>query len=344
MRRLDTNKKSAYRGKNRRKSNNVDEKELKKDKKRNIIETVSIKNIFKGVQKMDMRKKCKKVLNLIKKVNFLKYVIPILGIIAANIGVYEFVKMAGKWNVKIVILDLILNSVVVYLCLKIRTQEKQIEKNKEEIQGLKDKNDCLMEINDSIRSFRHDFNNIIQAIDGYIILNDMPALKKYFSKLLKECNYVKNLEILTAQASGSPAIYGVLLNKCRLAEKKDIDMNIDILMDFNKVADKAYCLSRIIGILLDNAIEASSECENKNINVQFMQFGNDPVKRIIIENTYNDKSFDPSMIFHKDYTTKKGNSGLGLWKVKEMIDKESEMLLQTTTNANMFKQEIEILV
>lgn len=274
----------------------------------------------------------------------LEILISVLGLIIANFILYHLLKI--DFNIKSILMGVILNLLFSCLLVGVYRQKKIINKMKEEINTLTLKSNSLMELNDNIRSFKHDFNNIIQAIDGYILLGDMDALKTYFSKLLKECNYVKNLELLTGKIQTNPAIYGVLLDKCRVAEGNNIDMNIDMFVDYSDMNKKAYDLSRIIGILLDNAIEATLECEKKVINVQFKEGSSENKKKIVIENTYKDNGFDTEMIFEKNYTTKKekGNSGLGLWKVKEIISKDDEVEIQTIKDENTFKQELEIFV
>ena len=274
----------------------------------------------------------------------LEILISVLGLIIANFILYQLLKI--EFNIKSILMGVVLNLLFSCLLVGVYRQKKIINKMKEEINTLTLKSDSLMELNDNIRSFKHDFNNIIQAIDGYILLGDMDALKTYFSKLLKECNYVKNLELLTGKVQTNPAIYGVLLDKCRVAEGNNIDMNIDMFVDYSDMNEKAYDLSRIIGILLDNAIEATLECEKKVINVQFKEGSSENKKKIVIENTYKDNGFDTEMIFEKNYTTKKekGNSGLGLWKVKEIISKDDEVEIQTIKDENTFKQELEIFV
>ena len=55
---------------------------------------------------------------------------------------------------------------------------------------------------------------------------------------------------------------------------------------------KIYEFTRILGILLDNAIEAASECENKIIHVSFRKEQNRRRLLVIIDNTYNQTSYD----------------------------------------------------
>lgn len=39
-------------------------------------------------------------------------------------------------------------------------------------------NKALQNLNDNLRCFKHDFSNIMQSIDGYIINNDISRIKK----------------------------------------------------------------------------------------------------------------------------------------------------------------------
>ena len=50
---------------------------------------------------------------------------------------------------------------------------------------------------------------------------------------------------------------------------KNIKINLDFFVDLNDFKINTYEFSRILGILLDNAIEAASECEEKIINIVF---------------------------------------------------------------------------
>lgn len=284
----------------------------------------------------------------LERTKILNLIILFIGIILVSLHMITNILNFKKESIFVIILCTILDIILAHFLI---IQHLQIKKDgiiDSYVDCVELKMNSLLEVNDNVRGFKHDFNNIIQAIEGYIMIGDMNSLKVYFSKLLDDCNYIKNLEIIAATNKiKDPAIYGVLLNKCKLAEKNNIKMNIDILMDFEGVDKQAYHLARILGILLDNAIEASVECEKKEINIKFREPSEEVKQRsIIIENTYNDKTFDESRIFEKNYSTKKkkGNSGLGLWKVKEIIEKETSMGLLTNKNkkSNVFQQELRL--
>ena len=63
---------------------------------------------------------------------------------------------------------------------------------------------------------------------------------------------------------------------------------------------------------------------------------------LIIENTYTNKDVNTDKIFEKGYSTKKGNTGLGLWEVRQILKKNNNLNLFTTKNDEFFTQQFEI--
>ena len=107
---------------------------------------------------------------------------------------------------------------------------------------------------------------------------------------------------------------------------------------------KIYDFTRILGILLDNAIEAANECDKKIINVTFRKDIVNDMLLIIIQNTYANKDVDTETIFQKGISTKENHSGLGLWKVREILMHNNNLNLFTTKNDEFFTQQFEIYI
>lgn len=212
--------------------------------------------------------------------------------------------------------------------------------SKQKIDNLTLCNSTILAMYDDTRAFKHDFHNIIQAIGGYIWANDIEGLKKYYSQISNDCKNINNLSKLSPELINNPAIYNILADKYQVAGNSNIQVNIDIMLDLNNLNMKIYELTRILGILLDNAIEASKECNEKCINILFKQ---DKYKQLlIIENTYKNKQVSIEKIFEKDYTTKPHNTGLGLWEVRKILRKNNNLNLHTTKNNDYFSQQLEI--
>lgn len=199
-------------------------------------------------------------------------------------------------------------------------------------------------LHDQVRSFKHDFDNIVNSIGGYVVNEDMEGLKRYYNQLLEECNKTNNLYALSPDVINHPAIYHMLATKYYEADQNNVQINLNVFLDLNEIEKhmKIYDFTRILGILLDNAIEAANECNKKIINVTFRKdIGNDMIA-IIIQNTYANKDIDTEEIYQKGISTKENHSGLGLWKVREILMHNNNLNLFTTKNDEFFTQQFEI--
>ncbi len=212
----------------------------------------------------------------------------------------------------------------------------------QKLESVEEYNKTLHILHDSVRGFKHDFDNIVTTIGGYVKTNDMEGLKKYYSQLEEDCQKVNNLYLLNPDIINNPGIYNLLTTKYSEAVEKDIKFNLTILLDLNNLHMKIYEFARILGILLDNAIEASSECDDKIINVIFRNDSKNNVNLIIIENTFKDKEIDLDNIFNKGISGKENHTGLGLWEVRQILKKNNNLNLHTTKNDKYFTQQFEI--
>ncbi len=203
-------------------------------------------------------------------------------------------------------------------------------------------NNTLRILHDNVRGFKHDFDNIVTTIGGYIRTNDMEGLKQYYLQLEDDCQRVNNLYILNPEVVNNDGIYNLIMKKYHEAEEKNIKVNISFLLDLSTLNMKIYEFARILGILLDNAIEASSECEEKVINLTFRNDSKNSRQLIIVENTYNNKDVDTHKIFEKGVSGKENHTGLGLWEVNKLLNKNKNITLFTTKNEKYFTQQLEI--
>ena len=199
-------------------------------------------------------------------------------------------------------------------------------------------------LHDQVRSFKHDFDNMLNSIGGYVVSEDMEGLKKYYNQLLEECHKTNNLYSLSPEVINHPAIYHMLATKYYEADKKDVQIDLDVFLDLNEIEKrmKIYDFTRILGILLDNAIDAANECEKKLINVSFRKDLENNVILVIIQNTYTNKGINTEEIFEKGHTSKENHSGLGLWKVRQILKKNNNLNLFTSKDNEFFTQQFEI--
>ena len=225
----------------------------------------------------------------------------------------------------------------------VRTNKLEITTQNLEEQKMYNK--TLSTLHDNIRGFKHDFDNIVQAIGGYLSTNNIEGLKIYYTDVLGDCQTNNTLAVLNPELINNPAIYSLLVDKYYKAEELGIKMNIEVMMDLSNLNIKIYELSRILGVLFDNALEAASKYDKKIINITFRKDKNRHKDLIIIQNTYANKDIDINRIFEKGFSSKDENAkehGLGLWEVKRYLKKNNHLDLFTTKADEFFTQQFEI--
>ena len=285
--------------------------------------------------------KRKEILNFLKLSLKSTIIINLLfGIIAIFVQSLLFSTYKDALPLNIKLLSII--SLVLYFLISMHSliRTNALEKTTADLENEKIYNKTLTLLHDNIRCFKHDFNNIVQALGGYIALNDMDGLKDYYKNLLADCKQTNNLNVLNPETINNPSIYSLLTNKYYLAQEKGINMTFTIFSDLSNINFNMYEFSRILGILLDNAIEAAQETDEKIINIEFRA---DAKKQLfIIANSCKDTDISTTKIFEKGFSTKANNSGIGLWKVHKILSKNTDADLFTTVNNNMFTQQLEI--
>jgi len=265
-----------------------------------------------------------------------------LGIIVLAVQSVIAVYYTDKLPIIITFLSFI--SLLAYFVLSIYslTRAFKLTLTTQKLESTEEYNNTLRILHDNVRGFKHDFDNIVTTIGGYIKTEDMKGLKKYYSQLEDDCQRVNNLYILNPDVVNNDGIYNLLTKKYYEAESKDIKVNITFLLDLSTLNMKIYEFARILGILLDNAIEASSECKEKIINITFKNDTKNYRQLLIIENTYNTPNIDTEKIFEKGISEKENHTGLGLWEVRKLVKKNSNINLFTSKNNKYFIQQLEI--
>ena len=196
---------------------------------------------------------------------------------------------------------------------------------------------------DDLRSFRHDFLNIIQVIDGYIKTNDMDSLKNYYDGIKKDCNDLNIKSALSTDIISEPGIYNLITSKYYKAKNIGLDFNINILTKISSFSVSPYILSRILGILMDNAIEAACNSIEKKITFEIIPTSNKI--NITLMNSYSNKDVDLDKIYEKGITSKKDDHkshGIGLWKINKILEHYDNMNLRSSKSNDYFIQTLEI--
>lgn len=270
----------------------------------------------------------------------------VIGIFTIALQYYiEFTYINYLPNYLVILSSLVL---VLYFVISLVSlyRTSKLEITTQDLESEKLYNQSLTILYDKIRGYKHDFNNIIQGLGGYISTGNMEGLKEYYNGILDDCQRTNNLALLSPDVINNPAIYSLLTAKYNTASEFSIKMNLEIFMDLTTIEMKIYELTRLLGILIDNAIEAAKQCDEKEIIITFRNDIKKKKQLFIIENTYSNKNVNIDKIFEKGHTSKTTedakNHGIGLWEIRQFVKKHKNLDLYTSKSEKYFKQQFEI--
>lgn len=124
------------------------------------------------------------------------------------------------------------------------------------------------------------------------------------------------------------------------AHESGIDVTIDIPDRVDSFPMDTVDLARILGIFLDNAIEATLETDQLQMGLNIIQ--NSAGVSIIISNRFQDKDLALHKLKQQGFSTKTGHQGIGLSNAQKIISSYDNVLLETTMQGGCFIQHMEL--
>ena len=236
--------------------------------------------------------------------------------------------------------------VMLFIILAMRhsyLEKIQTEVNRKALQDLQDYTHNLEAMYNGLRSFKHDYINILLSISGYIENGNIDELKDFFeNKIFPTKNLIDQGDYKLNQLSniGVLEIKSLLSAKMIYAHDSGIDVTIDIPDKVDTFPIDTVDLARILGIFLDNAIEAALEAEQPRIGLNIIQ--NQADVSIIINNCFRDNGKALHKLKQKGFTTKLGHQGIGLSNAQKIISSYDNILLETTIQCGYFIQHVEL--
>lgn len=234
-------------------------------------------------------------------------------------------------------------SLVILLLSAFALREMKYKRKLQEIEAYYEYTLRIESINNEMRKFRHDYVNILTTLSDYIREDDMPGLRKYFNENIvpmKDKLKTRSIKMNGIEKLKVREIKGLITTKIIQAQEKRIPISIEVPDEIDRIDMNTVELSRIIGIIVDNAIEASENLEEPLINIAFID--NEESVTFIVMNKCSDDIPKIHELFEQGFSTKGDNRGLGLSTLKELTDSNENVLLDTVIENGYFVQKVEI--
>ncbi len=232
---------------------------------------------------------------------------------------------------------------MIFIVLHTTRKSYEAQKKMEYLENLNEYTKNLEMVYDNLYSFKYDYINIMTSLAAYIDEKKYKELGTFFYEHIFPMQ--KNL----TQKNGALSnllhvrvleLKSILYTKLLLAINQGIEVNIDIPDEIDFIHMNPVDLTRMVGIYLDNAIEACLETEHPILNFHLGKMNQDTV--FIISNTFINKGLSITQMHKRGITTKGTGHGIGLYNVSEILYRYDNIYHETLIKDNLFIQQVQI--
>lgn len=172
----------------------------------------------------------------------------------------------------------------------------------------------LEELNATLRKQRHDFKNQLQVVHGLIELGDHAEAGQYIETVYDDIQKVSSV-----LRTGIPAVNALIAAKMSDCESRGVEMQVEIFSAWKQLPVEGYVICRVMGNLLDNAIDAVAKTRGARIRLELSE--------TLADYTFYVENNGPQIpaqirgqLFERGFTTKRTGTGMGLAIVKELLE------------------------
>ena len=202
----------------------------------------------------------------------------------------------------------------------------------------------IEELYKEVRSFRHDYTNLLTSLRLGIEEEDMEQIKEVYDSVLKDSSEKlqdNKYDLGRLVNIRDKALKSLLAGKFLKARDKNIVFNVEVPEEIQVEGMRLLDFLTIVSILCDNAIEASVEVGQPHVSIAFLKNG--AQETFIIENSIKEEGIDISEIFSFGASSKGEERGVGLYTVVKIVESHPNTSLNTTCQNQVFRQVLTVV-
>ena len=221
-------------------------------------------------------------------------------------------------------------------------QEKVVLQKEIQLQNLSHYSQQVEGLYQEIRSFRHDYANILSSLKIGIDQKDINLVSQVYDSVLKNSGEKlkgKRFDVAQLRNINDLALKSLLLSKLSEAQNLSVPVSLEISEQFSIKNMEQIDFLTITSILLDNAIESAAE---GGIAVCFLEDREWNKLVMIVKNSTLEREIELRDIFKRDNSSKGVGRGIGLANVRRILKSYPNVCLKTTSKNYVFTQILEI--
>jgi len=170
------------------------------------------------------------------------------------------------------------------------------------------------DLNHTLRAQRHDFLNHLQVVYSLMEMEEYGDATNYLETVYGEIRSVS-----TFLSTRSTAVNALLKVKAGVCAQENIDLQLDIKSPLDALPIPAWELCRVLGNLIDNAMDAAKHADKPQISLAIAE----DIRAYLFTIQNNGATIPAellSTIFEAGISTKGENRGMGLSIVKSTLE------------------------
>ena len=195
----------------------------------------------------------------------------------------------------------------------------------------------------AVRKYQHDYQNILSSLYAFIEEGDMEKLKEYYmTNIVKTSEVIKRDKFALEALSkiNVTAIKGILAAKLMKAQSLGIDTSFEAKDEIDSVYADTTVLVRMLGIILDNAIEELEQIQGGKLLAGCYKLGEGIT--FVIQNTCRPDTPELYILEKEGFSTKGEGRGLGLSNLSQLAASCENISLLTSIEDGNFTQKLRI--
>jgi len=164
------------------------------------------------------------------------------------------------------------------------------------------------------------------SLSAFIKKEDMPGLKHYFDTEVMPASHQldQQTELVGLSRLDMPTVSGMVYAKHEAAAQRNVQVNVTILETVQLADVPQIKVVRILGNLLDNAIDAAARAD-RQVTITINNRNAKTVVFSIVNQVPAQETLDLSVIKKSRFTTKPGHLGYGLSSIEQLITAELQV-------------------
>ena len=174
----------------------------------------------------------------------------------------------------------------------------------------------------SVRAFHHDFTNILLSMRETIATQEISEIRKTYADILEKSHIIlaeNRQEVAKLANIKILEVKSVISAKILQADMQGINIELELPERVDTLRVDKLDIVRLLGIMLDNAIDEMTELEMDKPTIKLAIFNKGLSRYYVVENRMRQEKLSTKLLLSEGYSTRSKHRGYGLTSLDAIV-------------------------